>query len=226
MEASSFFPYSQPNSPLWLLVFSSSYRSNSSKLVLTEIIKEKGNIRDCIWIHQYLAFRISTSSLSAPLTTKQLVSVSYQFKQKITKITSISFKKNSFINRLVEQIPFFTFAWSTPPTASILRFHSTCKSTLRKMNTRYYKTKLTMTIPQMVWGTVALIIKGKGKNRIYTMESSGNPEMATLKSAKVSLFDGWCWPAEIWLSAEVLDDGGGNILVGFFPFWDLNHCKQ
>jgi hypothetical protein len=43
----------------------------------------------------------------------------------------------------------------------------------------------------LFWGTGALIIDVKGKTkRIYTIDSLGNPEMATFKSDKLSLFDG------------------------------------
>lgn len=54
MEASYFFPYSQPNSPLLLLVFSSSYWWNSPKSVILQSNNEKKKI-------------LETENLSAPI---------------------------------------------------------------------------------------------------------------------------------------------------------------
>jgi len=57
------------------------------------------------------------------------------------------------------------------------------------------------------------------------MDSLGNPETATFKSPRLSLFEDWDWLLVAWLPERLLDDGGGSILTGLLRFCDLNHCK-
>lgn len=58
------------------------------------------------------------------------------------------------------------------------------------------------------------------------MDSLGNPDTATFKSPKLSLFDGWDSELAAWLPEVLLYDGGGRIRTGLVFFCDLNHCIQ
>lgn len=56
------------------------------------------------------------------------------------------------------------------------------------------------------------------------MDSLGNPDTATLKSPKLSLFDDWDSKLAAWLPEALLYDGGGRIRTGLVFLSDLNHC--